>query len=29
MNNNHLSEYIKSTDGAVEESTLNEMTQIN
>lgn len=26
MNNNHLAEYLKATDGAVEEFTLNEMT---
>jgi len=28
MNNTHLAEYIKATDGAVEDFTLNEMTQI-
>lgn len=28
MNNNHLAEYMKATDGAVEEFTLNEMTMI-
>jgi len=28
MNNTHLAEYIKATDGAVEEFTLNEMSQI-
>ena len=28
MNNTHLAEYMKATDGAVEEFILNEMTQI-
>lgn len=28
MNNQHLADYLKATDGAVEEFTLNEMTQI-
>ena len=28
MNNDHLKEYMKATDGAVEEFTLNEMTHI-
>ncbi|AXT49435.1 antibiotic biosynthesis monooxygenase [Aquimarina sp. BL5] len=28
MNNTHLADYMKATDGAVEEFTLNEMTQI-
>lgn len=28
MNNNHLAEYMKATDGAVEEFVLNEMTVI-
>lgn len=28
MNNAHLAEYIKATEGAVEEFTLNEMTKI-
>ena len=28
MNNAHLSEYMKATDGAVEEFTLNDMTVI-
>lgn len=29
MNNTHLAEYMKATDGAVEEFVLNEMTQID
>ena len=29
MNNKHLSEYMKVTEGAVEEFTLNEMTKID
>ena len=29
MNNAHLADYIKATDGAVEEFVLNEMTQID
>jgi len=28
MNNDHLKEYMKATDGAVEEFVLNEMTHI-
>lgn len=28
MNNTHLADYMKATDGAVEEFTLNEMTEI-
>jgi quinol monooxygenase YgiN len=28
MNNQHLKDYMEATDGAVEEFTLNEMTQI-
>ncbi|WP_299064683.1 putative quinol monooxygenase [uncultured Polaribacter sp.] len=28
MNNKHLAEYVKATEGAVEEFLLNEMTQI-
>lgn len=28
MNNTHLAEYIKATDGAIENFTLNEMTKI-
>jgi len=28
MNNTHLAKYMKATEGAVEEFTLNEMTQI-
>ncbi len=28
MNNAHLAEYMKATDGAVESFTLNEMTEI-
>ena len=28
MNNAHLTEYMKATDGAVEDFTLNEMTAI-
>lgn len=28
MNNTHLADYMKATDGAVEEFTLNEMTRI-
>ncbi|WP_299437761.1 putative quinol monooxygenase [uncultured Aquimarina sp.] len=28
MNNKHLADYMKATDGAVEEFILNEMTQI-
>jgi len=28
MGNRHLAEYIKATDGAVEEFTVNEMTVI-
>ncbi len=28
MNNSHLAEYVKATDGAVAEFTLNEMTVI-
>ena len=28
MNNQHLKDYLAATDGAVEEFTLNEMTQV-
>ncbi|MBT5924989.1 MAG: antibiotic biosynthesis monooxygenase [Verrucomicrobia bacterium] len=28
MNNTHLAEYVKATDGAIASFTLNEMTQI-
>jgi len=28
MNNIHIAEYMKATDGAIEEFTLNEMTEI-
>ncbi|MFA0809802.1 putative quinol monooxygenase [Microbulbifer epialgicus] len=29
MNNNHLKEYMAATEGAVDEFTLNEMTEID